>query len=103
MSSSDTITWVSWPLRDEPPRKTILLLALLGLTVALSAMMALIAGLLAALLLFILLGPYFLPTRYRRIPASGSATSFHQAIGHHRYRRCSTGRARGMSIRGMRQ
>lgn len=64
MSSSETVRWVSWPLHDEPPRKTMLLFALIGLTVALSALMSLFAGLLAALLLFVLLGPYLLPTRY---------------------------------------
>jgi hypothetical protein len=64
MTDSEIIQWVSWPLRDETPRRTILLFAVIGLTVALSAMMSLFAGLLAALLLFVLLGPYFLPTRY---------------------------------------
>lgn len=64
MPVSDTIQWVSWPLRDEPPRKTIVLFVVIGLTVALAAAMALVAGLLAALLLFILLGPYFLPTHF---------------------------------------
>jgi hypothetical protein len=65
MSRSESIRWVSWPLRDEPLRKTSLLFIVLGVTVALSAMITLSAGLMAALLLFVLLGPYFLPTRYR--------------------------------------
>ena len=64
MSPSDSIVWTSWPLHDEPPRKTILLIAVIGLTVAFSAMMAFFAGLLAAVLLFVLMGPYFLPTRF---------------------------------------
>jgi hypothetical protein len=75
MSTSDTIQWVSWPLHDEPPRKTALLLALMGLTIAISAMVALFLGLLAALLLFLLLGPYFLPTRYE-ISAQGVVKRF---------------------------
>jgi hypothetical protein len=63
MTDPETIQWVSWPLRDEPRRKTLLLFALVGLAVAVSAMMSLFAALLAALLLFVLMGPYFLPTR----------------------------------------
>lgn len=64
MSDPETIQWVSWPIRDEPPRKTIVLLAIIAVTVAASAMMAVFAGLLAFVLLFVLMGPYFLPTRY---------------------------------------
>ncbi|MGQ9661849.1 MAG: hypothetical protein ACUVWX_05850 [Kiritimatiellia bacterium] len=57
---------MSWPLRDEPPTKTILLLALIGITVGLSYLIMNYSGaILAAILLFVLLGPYFLPTRYK--------------------------------------
>ena len=65
-TESNSVEWVSWPLRDEPPAKTILLLVLIGITVGLSwLIMNLSGGILAAILLFILLGPYFLPTRYK--------------------------------------
>jgi len=58
------IEWVSWPLRDEPRRKTALLLGFIALTVFISSLLAPVCGILALLLLFILLGPYFLPCRF---------------------------------------
>jgi len=64
MSASDVIQWDSWPLRDEPARKTLLLIVLIDATVFLAALASVFSGLLAALLLFILLGPYFLRARY---------------------------------------
>jgi hypothetical protein len=74
-SCPETVAWVSWPLRDEPPGKTLLLLALMGLTSALAGLMAISAAPLAAILLCVLLGPYFLPTRYALSP-HGVATRF---------------------------
>jgi hypothetical protein len=58
------ITWVSWPLRDEPRRKTALLLGCVAVTVVIASLIAPLCGPLALLLLFILLGPYFLPCRF---------------------------------------
>ena len=58
-----TLSWVSWPLRDEPRRKTALLFAFIAVTVLISSLLALFYGVLAMVLLFILLGPYFLPSR----------------------------------------
>jgi hypothetical protein len=58
------VTWVSWPLRDEPRRKTALLLGLVALTVLISSLLNLYCAILALLLLFILLAPYFLPSRF---------------------------------------
>lgn len=67
-SCPETVAWTSWPLRDEPPRKTLLLLALMGLTSVLAGLMALSAAPLAAMLLLLLMGPYFLPTSYALSP-----------------------------------
>jgi hypothetical protein len=64
MSNPEPIAWTSWPVRDEPPRKTLLLVSLMALTSLVAALMAMFAGLLAAAMLFILMGPYFLPTSY---------------------------------------
>lgn len=58
------VKWVSWPLRDEPHRKTALLLLCVAVTVFISSLLALYYGILALVLLFILLGPYFLPSRF---------------------------------------
>ena len=58
------VKWVSWPLRDEPRPKTALLLGLVALTVLVSSLLNLYCGILALVLLFILLGPYFLPCRF---------------------------------------
>jgi hypothetical protein len=64
MPEPEAIQWDSWPLRDEPARKTALLLLFTHITVFLAALDALFSGILAALLLFVLLGPYFLRARY---------------------------------------
>ena len=64
MADADTIRWVSWPLRDEPWRKTALLLALVVLTILLASLWGLLYGTLALVLLVILLGPYFVPSRF---------------------------------------
>jgi hypothetical protein len=64
MPDGQAIQWVSWPLRDERPRKTASLLAIMVGTAAISFMLAPVYGLLAVLMLFILLGPYFLPSRF---------------------------------------
>jgi hypothetical protein len=74
-SCPDTVAWTSWPLRDEPPGKTLLLLALMALTSTLAGLMTVSAAPLAAILLFVLMGPYFLPTRYALSPR-GVATRF---------------------------
>ena len=58
------IKWVSWPLRDEPRRKTALLLGFVVLTAFIAWLLAPFYGILALPLLFILLGPYFLPCRF---------------------------------------
>ena len=60
----DTIRWVSLPLRDERPAKSALLLAIVAATAALAAWQGWFYGLLAVVLQFILLGPYFLPCRF---------------------------------------
>jgi hypothetical protein len=57
------IRWTSWPLRDEPRRKTALLFGFVLLTVAISTLTGLVYGVLAVVLLFIALGPYLLPSR----------------------------------------
>ena len=67
-TSADThaeLAWCSWPLRDETPAKSLLLiLSILGTSVLAGWMGGLTWALLALALLFILLGPYLLPTRY---------------------------------------
>lgn len=64
MSDADVIRWVSWPLRDEPRRKTALLFGFIAVTVFVSWLLVPFYGILALPLLFILLGPYFLPCRF---------------------------------------
>ncbi len=64
MSDADAITWVSLPIRDEPWHKSALLILIVAATAAIAALQAIFWGALALLLLFILLGPYFLPCRF---------------------------------------
>lgn len=68
MQTADTVAWDSWPLRDEPPAKSALLIAIIGGTSLLASAMGALWGYLAAPLLGILMGPYLLRTRYRISP-----------------------------------
>ncbi|MCG3181272.1 MAG: hypothetical protein BIFFINMI_03651 [Phycisphaerae bacterium] len=61
---TDVLRWVSLPIRDEPWPKSALLVGLIVLTAVIGALQAAFLGGLALLLMFILLGPYFLPCRY---------------------------------------
>lgn len=64
MPDAASITWTSWPLRDEPAGRSAVLLAIVLATSLVAAWQALFLGPLAMLLLLILLAPYFLPTRF---------------------------------------
>lgn len=64
-TGSDRITWASLPVRDEPRGKSLLLVGVMFAVAALASLQGgLLLGGLALLLLFILLGPYFLPCRF---------------------------------------
>jgi len=70
-----TVRWVSWPLRDEPRRKSVLMLAVVAGVSALAAFQGSPYGILAPVLLLILLGPYVLPARFE-VSAAGVKVFF---------------------------
>jgi hypothetical protein len=70
------VRWVSWPLRDEPRRKSVLLIAAIAGVSVLAAYQGALYGILAPVLLLILLGPYVLPARFEVSPAGVKVSFF---------------------------
>jgi hypothetical protein len=75
MPENEIVRWDSWPCRDEPVGKTALLIAIILITATIAGMVDPVAGPLAAVLLFIILGPYFIRTRYE-VSAAGVRKQF---------------------------